>query len=158
MNASHPTSRRTVLAGTGAGLVVAFTAACSSADEPVIPLDAGEAGDPSADVDPTVEAAAGATPLAKLDDIPVGSAVAAESPDGKPLIISRPEEGTVVAFSAICTHQACTVAPKGQTLNCPCHGSRFDAATGGVLRGPASKPLRAFAVHVDGKNVVSGAA
>jgi Rieske Fe-S protein len=50
-----------------------------------------------------------------------------------------------------CTHEGCDVAPSGSgssaTLDCPCHGSRFDA-NGNVIRGPASAPLVHFAVEI----------
>ena len=70
------------------------------------------------------------------------------------MIIAQPEAGTVVGFSAICTHMGCTVAPDGAQLTCPCHGSVFDAATGANVSGPASRPLDAFSVKVDGDQVV----
>jgi Rieske Fe-S protein len=94
--------------------------------------------------------------LAKLADVPVGGAVAAAGPDGKAIVIAQPTAGTVVAFSAVCTHQGCKVAPAGKVLNCPCHGSSFDAFTGAVLGGPAPSPLPAVAVKVSGTDVVSG--
>ena len=55
----------------------------------------------------------------------------------------------VHAFSSTCTHQGCTVA--GVTdgvITCPCHGSTFDAATGKVVTGPATRPLPAVQVEV----------
>jgi cytochrome b6-f complex iron-sulfur subunit len=60
-----------------------------------------------------------------------------------------------VAFSAICTHQGCTVAPAGRQFRCPCHGSVYDAATGKVIDGPAPAPLAAVPVKVDGADVVA---
>jgi Rieske Fe-S protein len=51
-------------------------------------------------------------------------------------------EDKVRGFSAICTHQGCTVASvSGGTINCACHGSKFDAKTGEVVNGPAQLPL-----------------
>jgi cytochrome b6-f complex iron-sulfur subunit len=62
----------------------------------------------------------------------------------------------VVAFSAICTHQGCTVAAAGTQLQCPCHGSVFDAFTGKVVNGPAQAPLGKVDVSVSGQDVVAG--
>ena len=63
---------------------------------------------------------------------------------------------TVAGFSAICTHQGCTVKPGSQTFVCPCHGSTYDAKTGDRLSGPARSALSKFAVQVSGQNVVPG--
>lgn len=53
--------------------------------------------------------------------------------------------GPIVAVSSACTHTGCEVngwAPETHELICPCHGSRFDAASDGkVVLGPATKPL-----------------
>lgn len=54
------------------------------------------------------------------------------------------------ALSGYCTHQGCAVKKAGDQLDCPCHGSSFDAGTGEVLAGPASSPLPEVAVTVDG--------
>ena len=75
---------------------------------------------------------------------------------GRPVVVARPAQDHVVAFSAICTHMGCTVAPAGATLKCPCHGSAFDANTGAVINGPAAQPLPSVAVRVDGGSVVIG--
>jgi len=50
--------------------------------------------------------------------------------------------GTLKVFSNKCTHAGCRINQEieGQ-LVCPCHGSRYDAATGKVLKGPAGLPL-----------------
>jgi len=100
-------------------------------------------------------ASEGPTVLAKVADIPVGDAVSAVL-DGSPILISQPTAGTVVAFTAICTHQGCTVAPAGTTFRCPCHGSVYNAATGQVISGPAPAPLHQIPVKVTGGDVVSG--
>jgi Rieske Fe-S protein len=92
---------------------------------------------------------------AKLADIKVGEAILATGPDGGDIIITRPTETTVAAYSAICTHEGCTVRPAGKELDCPCHGSIFDL-TGAVLTGPAQRPLRVVKVALSGDDVIAG--
>ena len=142
MSLAHP-SRRQVVAAVGAGGFVAL-AACSGGSS-----DSGGAS-----------AAGGGgsagTVLTALSDVPVGSAVAAKDAAGRPVLVAQPTAGKVVAFSAICTHQGCTVAPAGTKFQCPCHGSMYDAATGAVLQGPAPRPLTPVPEHVTGGNVVTG--
>ena len=100
--------------------------------------------------------AAPGTVLAKVSDVPVGNALSAKM-GGDPILISQPAAGTIVTFSAICTHQGCTVAPAGKEFHCPCHGSVYDAATGAVLHGPAPAPLTKIPTHVANGDVVTGA-
>jgi nitrite reductase/ring-hydroxylating ferredoxin subunit len=89
--------------------------------------------------------------LALLTQIPVGGGVVLASAK---IVLSRSQSGAVHAFSAICTHQGCTVGSvhNGQIV-CPCHGSRFDAQTGVVINGPASSPLPAVPVSVQNGGV-----
>jgi Rieske Fe-S protein len=97
--------------------------------------------------------ATGSRRLVALADVPVGGGVvlAKES-----LVVTRPAPDEVHAFSAVCTHQGCTVdAVADGTIDCPCHGSRFDAATGEVRRGPAARPLAPVAVVVRSGEVVT---
>jgi cytochrome b6-f complex iron-sulfur subunit len=51
----------------------------------------------------------------------------------------------VAAVSTTCTHLGCVVATTEVGFDCPCHGSRFDP-DGGVLGGPAPRPLPWFQV------------
>ena len=95
--------------------------------------------------------------LAQLSDIPVGGAISAKLADGQPIILVQPEKGTVVALTAVCTHQQCTVAPDGAELKCPCHGSVYDL-TGANVSGPAPSPLAQFDVHISNGAVVNGKA
>jgi cytochrome b6-f complex iron-sulfur subunit len=69
------------------------------------------------------------------------------------IALARNADGTVVAHSAICTHQGCTVNADGASLRCPCHGSTFDAFTGAVIKPPADSPLAAVPVSVNGDAV-----
>lgn len=63
--------------------------------------------------------------------------------DGSPDIVVRRSNGSLAAFSAVCTHAGCQVDFQSGVIFCPCHGSEFDPATGAVLRGPAVTPLAA---------------
>lgn len=56
--------------------------------------------------------------------------------------------GSVVAYSATCTHALCPVSEwrkDGGFLHCPCHGSEFDPRENGkVVNGPALRGLAAL--------------
>lgn len=155
--AGSSVSRRKVFAMCSLGVLgAAGLAACSSdsstdaaATEPAAAATTSEA---------TASASGGvgavATSLVALADVPVAGAVSLQV-DGKPVIISQPEAGEVVGFSAVCPHQFATVAVSGDQLRCPLHGSTFDIDTGKNLTGPAAgKPLPAFAVKVVDGEVV----
>jgi Rieske Fe-S protein len=109
---------------------------------------------PSSNDKPTT-AADGA--LATVSDIPEGGAISATDASGNAILLTQPTAGTVVALSAICTHQGCTVAPGGKQLVCPCHGSVYDL-TGANVSGPAPKPLATVDVHVTNGEVFAGKA
>ena len=94
--------------------------------------------------------------LATLDSIPVGQAVSVHLPDGTSGIVARPTSTTAVCFSATCTHMGCTVVPADGQLQCPCHGSAYNALTGAVINGPATRPLAPISVHVANGDVVTG--
>lgn len=134
-------SRRQVVLGCAVACA-AGTAACSGAD---------------ADPEPIVSRSGSGEAVARLSDLMAGVAVAATGPAGQPIVVLRPEDGDPVAFSAVCPHAGCTVAPSpdGGRLVCPCHGSTFDARTGERLSGPAAAPLAGFRVAVQGDSVVA---
>ncbi len=139
-------SRRTVLT-TGAAVAGATVGA--------VALSACGSDAPSSGSAAAPPAAAPGENLVALTDIQVGEAKAAKTSDGKEVIVTRTAEGTAAAFSAICTHQGCSVVPAGAELKCPCHNSVFDAATGAVKKGPADKPLPSIAVKVANGQVVT---
>lgn len=73
------------------------------------------------------------------------------------VIVINTDGNNWVALSSTCTHQACTITynPSQMNLPCPCHGSVFNLS-GGVLRGPAFRPLRTYSVtHKDNMLIVS---
>ena len=74
---------------------------------------------------------------------------------GQQVVLVHLDSGEFVAYSAVCTHQACTVAYKDGQLACPCHGSVFDPASDAtVLNGPANRPLPKVAIRVEGGEVI----
>ena len=90
--------------------------------------------------------AGGGRMLVVLDQVPVGGGVVLGK---EKVVVTRPGPGDVRAFSAVCTHQGCTVdAVVDGAITCPCHGSSFDAGTGAVRHGPATRPLPPVAVLV----------
>jgi Rieske Fe-S protein len=92
--------------------------------------------------------------IASESDVAPGGAVTFKDA-GSPAVLVRLESGDFVAYSAVCTHQGCTVAYKKGQLACPCHGSVFDPAEGAaVIAGPAPKPLPKIPVKVQGGDIV----
>jgi Rieske Fe-S protein len=58
------------------------------------------------------------------------------------VVVTRPTKRTYRAFSAICTHQGCTVGSVAKKrIVCPCHGSKYSIWTGAALVGPATDSL-----------------
>lgn len=142
-------TRRVFLAGSLAAAGVGVLAACAPDDAGGGQASAGSGGSGGSGDGGT--AAAG---LVALADVPVGGAVSATTANGDKVLVTQPEEGSVVCFSAICTHQGCAVVPGDGDLSCPCHGSTFDLATGANLEGPAPTPLPEVAVEVRDGQVV----
>jgi Rieske Fe-S protein len=141
-------SRRAVVAGTGVLAVSAALAACGSNGKqgaappsessltPAGPPEPGPAGER----------------LASTGDIPVGGGTVFAS---KKVVVTQPTPGTFTAFSAICTHQGCTVNKVASgTIDCPCHGSRYAIADGSVVQGPASRPLAPRQIAVSGDTIL----
>ena len=93
----------------------------------------------------------GSAVLAKTSDVPVGGGKILTGPK---IVITQPKAGSFKAFTAVCTHLGCTVGSvSGGTINCPCHGSKFSAANGSVVNGPAASPLPAVSIKVQGTSI-----
>lgn len=147
--AESPVTRRAVVAGTGILAAAAALAGCSSYGQGAAsgqPPAAGQApGAPSG-----APAPAGAA-LAGTADIPVGGG---EIFPAQQVVVTQAAQGKFRAFSAICTHQGCTVNKvAGGTIDCPCHGSKYAVTDGSVVSGPAKKPLPPRSITVQGNTI-----
>ncbi|MEO3827600.1 Rieske (2Fe-2S) protein [Actinomadura sp. B10D3] len=90
--------------------------------------------------------------IAKTADIPVGGG---KVYGADKVVVTQPAQGAFKAFTAVCTHQGCTLGGVANGLiNCPCHGSEFAIADGSVRKGPAKEPLKEYPVQVKGGGVV----
>ncbi|MET7691331.1 Rieske (2Fe-2S) protein [Streptomyces sp. NPDC005483] len=131
---THSPTRRTILLATGAATL---TAGCS------------EYGDENSDSGSSSVKAG--TALAKTSEIPVGGGKIFKD---EKVVVTQPKEGEFKAFSNICTHQGCQVASvSGGTINCPCHGSKFNITDGSVANPPANQPLPEKQIKVSGDSI-----
>ncbi|HEX6197295.1 MAG TPA: Rieske (2Fe-2S) protein [Jiangellaceae bacterium] len=153
------TPRRNVLVLGAAGVVSAATGCAVYGDDD--PPEAGDGdtsdeGNGDADGNGDAESGAGEV-VASTGDVEVGGGLIL---DEQQVVITQPSEGEFKGFSAICTHQSCTVAEVSDgTINCPCHGSRFSIEDGSVVQAAtgltpdSQNPLPEVALTVDGDNI-----
>jgi Rieske Fe-S protein len=144
--------RKQFLLGAGVGLAATVLAACTTYGKKP---EAASAPPPS-----TVEPAPGtgtgaaspapaANAIAKTADVPVGSGVIVDE-----VVVTQPTAGVFKGFSTTCTHAGCAVNKVANgTIDCPCHGSKYNL-DGSVANGPATKPLEAKTVTVQGDSIV----
>jgi Rieske Fe-S protein len=131
---THSPTRRTILLATGAA---SLTVGCAEYGD-----ENGDSGSSS------VEAG---TELARTSEIPVGGGKIFKE---EKVVVTQPKQGEFKAFSNICTHQGCQVTSvSGGTINCPCHGSKFNITDGSVANPPADQPLPEKQIKVSGDSI-----
>ncbi|MFJ8535165.1 Rieske (2Fe-2S) protein [Streptomyces sp. NPDC093591] len=132
---SNRPTRRTVLITAGATGAAALVAACGDSDDK---------GSSTPSLSPGRE-------LTTTADVPVGGGTILKD---EKVVVTQPKSGEFKAFSAICTHQRCTVGSVSDgTINCPCHGSKFNITDGSVANPPATRPLPEKKITVDGNSI-----
>jgi nitrite reductase/ring-hydroxylating ferredoxin subunit len=120
-------NRRTVLVGAGITAVAAVLSGCATGAPGVPPRG---------------------TRLGPASAVPIGAGTVFAD---QQIVVTQPTPGDFRGFSAICTHQGCTVSEVSTAaIICPCHGSTFDITDGSVIRGPAQQPLPRRPVTVEG--------
>ena len=124
----------------GLGALVGFGTLLGSAKIPAGSSSGGSGG----------QVASASSPIANSNSLTVGSPVYFQYPSGYPNVLFKRSDGTLAAYSLLCTHVCCECSYEASSnvIYCPCHGSVFDT-TGKVLRGPASSPLPSITLSVD---------
>jgi Rieske Fe-S protein len=142
--------RRVALKAAAATGLAAVLAGCATYGG-AASVDEGEGDDDSTGQSDGVTGGTAGGALASTGEIPVGGGKVL---DGKNVVVTQPVSGQFVAFSAVCTHQGCSVATVlDGTINCPCHGSKFNIKDGSVAGGPAPRPLPKVQITVDGTSI-----
>jgi nitrite reductase/ring-hydroxylating ferredoxin subunit len=147
--------RRAVTGAAVGGLTLPTLSACGGDGS-----SSATAGGPSGQHQSSGGQSPAADALVATADVPVGGGVILAS---RSVVVTQPEKGTFEGFSAICTHQGCTLASVASgTINCGCHGSQFSITDGSNVAGPSGTPagsvppLPKVAVTVKAGEVVPG--
>jgi Rieske Fe-S protein len=153
---SREVTRRTMLRGaTVGGIALPLLAACGGGDSTSSSgsSDSSSAADPSpssaASSSDGADASSGVTVSAS--EVPVGGGTVLAKDK---VVVVQPTKGDYKAYTAVCTHQGCTVNKvEGGQIICPCHGSHYSIEDGSVVSGPAPSPLAAKKVTVSGSEL-----
>ncbi|BDH04547.1 MULTISPECIES: Rieske (2Fe-2S) protein [Streptomyces] len=146
---NQPATRRTLLA-TGAATLAVCCVGCG---------DDGDSSSAAASTSPGESSSASSgsgdgQALGNVGEIPEGGGKIFTA---EKVVVTQPAKGEYKAFSAICTHQGCTLNKVADgTVDCPCHGSRFRISDGSVAHGPATEPLAAKEIMVHGNSIHLG--
>ncbi len=94
--------------------------------------------------------------LASTKELTPGKMIGIEK-EGKSILVTN-LNGTYYAIGDICTHMGCKISDgilKGETAQCPCHGSIFNLKTGAVVKGPARNPEPVYTLRIDGEKILA---
>jgi nitrite reductase (NADH) small subunit len=75
---------------------------------------------------------------------------------GRPIAVAN-VDGCFYAIDSTCTHRGGPLAEgalSGKVLTCPWHGGQFNVTTGDVLRFPPRQAVRAYAVEIEGGDIL----
>jgi Rieske Fe-S protein len=135
MSTDGITRRQTLTGAAALGLATPLLAACG-----------GDDGGGTA-----AEAPAAGEELGPTSDVPVGGGKIYTNPQ---VVVTQPTKGEFKGFTSICTHQGCPVSSVDDgTINCTCHGSKFNLTDGSVANPPAARPLPEKKITVDGNSI-----
>ncbi len=93
--------------------------------------------------------------VAKTHELPPGEMKMVELGDDQILLTNL--DGQFYAISDVCTHAGGSLSDgslEGEEVECPLHGSRFNARTGEVLGLPADEAQPRYEVRVVGTDIL----
>jgi 3-phenylpropionate/trans-cinnamate dioxygenase ferredoxin subunit len=95
--------------------------------------------------------------LAGRSEVPLEQGLRVELGDEEAVALVRTGDGGVHAVEDVCSHEDYPLSEgwvEDHTIECALHGSRFDLLTGEPDSPPALRPVRIFAVKVEGEDVL----
>ncbi len=93
--------------------------------------------------------------VGKIDDMEVDT-LRKVVVDGQELCLAHADDGNYYAICDICSHEEFSLSDGelwGMDVECPAHGSRFNLKTGEVTGLPATEPVKAYTVTLEGDDV-----
>lgn len=95
--------------------------------------------------------------VAELDQLPEGSTLGVEMPDGLKICLVN-SDGAIYAIADRCTHRDFPMSNGavhgGATIECAWHGARFDLESGRAIRLPAIKAIKTYEVQIEGNDIL----
>ncbi|NLB83876.1 MAG: non-heme iron oxygenase ferredoxin subunit [Synergistaceae bacterium] len=94
--------------------------------------------------------------IASTKSLEPGKMMAIEK-NGKSILIAN-VNGEYYAIGNICTHMGCNLSDgtlEGHTVQCACHGSKFNIKTGAVESGPAKDPEPSYPLNIEGNKILA---
>ena len=92
--------------------------------------------------------------VASVDLVPPGTLKVFQV-NGKRLAVSH-VDGAFYAMDDLCTHDEGPLgdgALRGESVECPRHGARFNVKTGAALSMPAVVPVKIYPTRLDGRQI-----
>lgn len=89
-----------------------------------------------------------------LNDLPTGT-MKQVNLKGIPLAIYNVAD-KIYATTDICSHKQCLLTDgifAGTTVECPCHGGKFDVTTGAVKALPPTTPLKTYKTRINEQEI-----
>jgi nitrite reductase/ring-hydroxylating ferredoxin subunit len=93
--------------------------------------------------------------VARAADVPPGQARLVEIGERRLALLNC--AGTFYAVDDTCTHGQASLSDgylQGTEIECPLHQGRFDVRTGKAVWSPAFRPVKTYAVRVEGPDVL----